>query len=252
MKIKLEPDHLRKLGAALWFNIGVPLRVQDIYWVNKVIGKGADKIILESLRTAQVIEGDGVVNANALVSWLGRQCNNSYESVPKLVWTIPENQPSALNEWISYSQAIFQMINEANNQLLIVSPFLQFRGAEYLTETIIRALYRGVVVSIITHNLDSLSSEQSIAVDILRKEAERLSRSLTVYTTASTSLIHAKIVMADESKVLIGSANLTGPGLGLNFEAGVILGAREAYKVSEVIAHIIETNKVKKIFYTLA
>lgn len=50
--------------------------------------------------------------------------------------------------------------------------------------------------------------------------------------------------------MVLGSANLTGPGLTSNLEAGVILGSEEARLAAQVVQGMIKANIAVKIFST--
>ena len=64
-------------------------------------------------------------------------------------------------------------------------------------------------------------------------------------------MLHAKLVIADEDVMVLGSANLTGPGLEQNIEAGVILsGGREAKAAKQVVAELERAGLVRMVFDT--
>ena len=140
----------------------------------------------------------------------------------------------------------------SRNTLTIISPFLNEKAFGTFLEEVLRALWRGVRVTVMTHAADDVASEQSKALEHLRRESEALPGSLTVYTTEDHSafLLHAKIVVADDTRVIIGSANITKPGLEAHFEAGVILGESEAVETKRIIVDLLRSNLVKRVFHT--
>ena len=91
----------------------------------------------------------------------------------------------------------------------------------------------------------------SQAIEDLRREAQRAQAHFAAYAARPESgLIHAKIVLQDSQAVIIGSANLTGPGYGYNFETGVLLGYAAVGEVRWVVETLLTTPLVELIFYT--
>jgi phosphatidylserine/phosphatidylglycerophosphate/cardiolipin synthase-like enzyme len=100
---------------------------------------------------------------------------------------------------------------------------------------------------VLTLDADDLASSQSVAVEELRREAERIGGSFLVYTSATSFLLHAKLVVADRKRMILGSANLTRPGLSHNLEAGVVLGEREAGEIVGIIEGLMDSGLMKMI-----
>lgn len=120
-----------------------------------------------------------------------------------------------------------------------------------MSEALLRALARGVRISLIAQDLHNLASLQSRAVEPLRQTAERLGAPLSVYSARHTGgLLHAKLAVADKAQVVLGSANITGHGLGLNFEVGVRLGPSEARQVAEIYDALQGSSLIEHVFST--
>jgi phosphatidylserine/phosphatidylglycerophosphate/cardiolipin synthase-like enzyme len=251
----LDTDRLRRLGAALWFGVGTRLRLADLAWAMPLLGEGADQAVWESLHEAGVLGSDGVVQAEPLARWLGHLASGGTPQPaeePVIVWTLPAQHPAAAEHGSLYADAILDVVNHARRELLMTSPFMQEQGVRHLISAVVQALHRGVSVTILTHGAEDLASAQSVAVEEIRREAERLGGWLSVYTAATPngSLLHAKLVVADHERVIIGSANLTGPGLAVNLEAGVVLGRAHASEASRTIQRLIEAGLARKVFST--
>ena len=56
--------------------------------------------------------------------------------------------------------------------------------------------------------------------------------------------IHAKIVLADMRIAVIGSANITGAGLGQNLEVGVAVGGPDAEWLAQLFARLYATQLI--------
>jgi phosphatidylserine/phosphatidylglycerophosphate/cardiolipin synthase-like enzyme len=250
----LDPERLRRLGAALWFSVGTRIQPSDLSWANGLFGDDADRLLWESLCEAYVVDADGVVQAASLARWLEALSHEeqSQPDVPRVVWTLPERHPAAANLGASYIQAMLAVVASAQHNLLMASPFIYERGVQQLVSSITQALYRNVWVTIITHDADLIASAQSTALEAIRHEAERLGKRLDVYTAAlqEHSLLHAKVIVADEASAIIGSANLTNSALETNLEAGVVLGAAQAREVRHIFQQLIESGLAQKVFST--
>ena len=86
----------------------------------------------------------------------------------------------------------------------------------------------------------------------LRREAIRLGKILKVYTADVPvgSMLHAKLVIADGKCLILGSANITWPGLEQNLEAGVVLNNGEASEAKLVISGLEKAGLARLIFDT--
>jgi phosphatidylserine/phosphatidylglycerophosphate/cardiolipin synthase-like enzyme len=62
--------------------------------------------------------------------------------------------------------------------------------------------------------------------------------------------MHAKLAVIDSVSVVLGSANLTHPGLSGNLEAGAVLGRSAAEEVLTIIRGLIEARQVVMAFQT--
>ena len=251
LRRRLDMDRLRRLGAALWFRAGARLNPRDLDWVVPLLGEGSDLLIWEALREAGVLDSEGRIRADALAWWLGNLAmEGTEEHTSRLVWTLPEAHPAFPEHGGTYLQAILEVVESARQALVMTSPFIDERGIQEIFGALIRALKRGVQLNILTHAADNLSSPQSVALEAIRREAERMKGQLTVYSvsTADGGLIHAKMVIADGERMVLGSANLTGSGLTANLEAGVVLGREEALTALRMIREMVRAGLAVIIF----
>jgi cardiolipin synthase len=138
-----------------------------------------------------------------------------------LVWTGP---PTGHVPVRATAMALLDLITEATEELLLVS-FAAYK-VPAVVQALIEATERGVKVRLV---LDS-SSEGSLDVDAKRAFAA-LGGLATFYTwplskrplhpNGHPAALHAKCAIADQSRALVGSANLTGAALNINMELGV-------------------------------
>lgn len=247
-----ERNALARVGQALWMRIGHPLQKGDLVWANTVLGVGGAELVWVALEEMNVLQGPGgVVDAGALAGVL--QClARSQESPqgPLLVWTLPGGTLGGSQTGHSYAQSVMDLITTACAEVVVVSPFLEGRGVGMLLDGLLSALQRGVHVVVITHKATDSSSLASGALQDLRSQASGLPGTLDVYSALEQQsvLLHSKIVVADSIRTIIGSANITGPGLGSNLEVGVVLGPREAKLVRAVVDRLLASNLVTQAF----
>jgi len=252
---RLDGDRLRRLGAALWFRLGTALRLQDLDWAVALLGEGGDRLLWEELRAAEVLDRENRLRPRPLARWLDSLVKEEEgeERMPQLVWTLPETHPAASELGSTYLKAILETVEAARRELVMTSPFLQEKGIMEILRAVVRALKRGVRLIVLTHAADNLASNQSVALEAIRQEAERIRGQLIVYSAPvmEGGLLHAKLVIADEERMVLGSANLTGPGLTSNLEAGVVLGCKEARLAMQIMRGLVETNIATKVFSTM-
>jgi len=252
---RLDERKLARLGAALWFKVGGRISITDLGWAIPLLGQEGENLIWEALKEGSTLAADGTLEPGSLARFLeeiSTKKQNLSGEAPRLVWTLPLQHPQAERLGTTYNEAILAVIKEARSLLLMTSPFLQEHGIASLMETLVNALGRGVKITVLTHEAENLASSQSVALEDLRRAAERLGKSLSVYTavTSAGSMLHAKLILADSRRAIIGSANLTGPGLEQNMEAGVVLGEREALEIRRVVEGLITGGLVKLVFNT--
>jgi phosphatidylserine/phosphatidylglycerophosphate/cardiolipin synthase-like enzyme len=188
----------------------------------------------------------------------GARPSESEPEGPRLVWTLPAAHPLKARLGGGYLNITAALLEEACEGVVLVSPYVEVRGVGLLFDRLAGALSRGIATTLITHDLSDIASTNSRAVEELRKEAERVSGRLQVFSATSTTgrdrerypLLHAKLLIVDRRKLLLGSANLTSYGLSSNFEAGTLLGQRDAQEADEMVQCLIEAGLVQRVFRT--
>ncbi len=252
--LEMHKQEINRFGAALFFLVGCKIELSDLGWSLPILGVGGDKLLLDDLQKTGAIDKNGVLLATETAQWLLRKIESSNEDneSAQLVWTLPSKHPECGLKGSSYKEKFVEVINLTENELILISPFLAERGVMAITESLLSALKRGVSVTIITHGVEDVGSGQSRAIEELRRGAVRISASLTIYTSPPENhhLLHGKLCVSDKQRLIIGSANITGQGLNEHFEAGVLLGVKQAEESFEVISGLIKSGLAKKIFST--
>lgn len=127
------------------------------------------------------------------------------------------------------SAAVFQLVASARRELLVVS-FAAYRSAG-LVGALAAATDRGVRIDLVledsTGAADAFSALQGRVRFWHWPSAERGAN--------GRAALHAKVIAADCSSALVGSANLTGRALNENIEVGVFL--RDPRTVRRIVGH---------------
>lgn len=183
-----------------------------------------------------VVQPEYRVQAAKLAAMLSVLSNAPDLGLPRLVWTLPP-ELGLPNIEESYSSTTIALVDASLETLTLVSPFMEAKGVGRLLESLLAALKRGVHITIITHGATDLSSYASSALEELRREAQGLPGILDVYSARDDLpvLLHSKLVVTDNVRSIVGSANITGRGFGENLEAGVMLGEKQTSEITQVI-----------------
>jgi phosphatidylserine/phosphatidylglycerophosphate/cardiolipin synthase-like enzyme len=244
-----RPDGVRRLGQALWMMVGEPVEVAALLWARGILGPNGDSLLWSSLCAEGIVRAPEFrVNSDRLarfLCWLWAYGPEA-DREGRLVWTLPAQLAVLGVEADSYVRAAQELVNSAGQTLTIVSPYLEPKGMGLLHEGLVNALHRGVAVTILTHDVEDLSSLASASLKALRSDCVGLPGSVTVLTATSTQqvLLHLKAVVADENRAIIGSANVTRKGFGSNLEVGVVLGRAAATEIESVVRAAISGGVV--------
>lgn len=239
----------RRIGQALWMNAGLDLERGSLLWARSLLGDGGDELLWQALLKAGVLTLERPeVQPRALASFLCEVFGVPNPGAPELVWSLPPGLPSA--NLRSYATAAEEVIGGAQRAVVLVSPFLEPRGVGKLLGACIHAVHRGVSLSLVTHTADDVASLAAVSLEELRREAKGMPGLLRVFSTPPDAgvLLHSKIVLADDAFLIVGSANITGRGLGDNLETGVLLTGRYIAEVLTVVNALIGSPLVTEVF----
>lgn len=242
--MQLTDDQLTRIAAALWEHSGKIVNYRDLAWADTALGPGGRDHLWSELQATGTLS-NSILLPRALAIFLARQAS---PVSPQLLWTLP---PELQASGSSYLDGLIRTIESAERELLLMSPFIAAKGVAFIEAYLIAALHRGVEIYLIGHELQNIGSLQSQAVESLRREAERRGTTFHAYSAnLQSGLLHAKIAVADRHLVVLGSANMTGPGMATNFEVGVILGEPHASEVAHIYDQLLGSDLVAHIFTT--
>ena len=241
---------LAQIGAALWFSLDQPITVSALAWVRPLLGADGDRLLWDVLRERGVLSGDGAVDgvglAVCLADWSMRMTGTGDLVTPQLVWTKPDCRHDTATESL-YLEAVRCIIDRASKHVWLVAPFIDLPGIGLLEEALLRALLRGVTVRVLAHDVRALASVQSDALERIRSRASIADRPFELYEVVGPYRIHAKLVVADQRFMVIGSANWTRGGLADNLELGVTLGPAQSRRAHRLLESLV-TDGIIELF----
>ena len=160
-----------------------------------------------------------------------------------LVATLPSNYKiqalptiSAITELVEYAQ-----------EIIIITGYSISDYADDLLQKIIDKSKSGVMVKLFVNKFDPNESRIIHKLDVFK------GRYLEIYryneNDDALAALHAKVLMIDNHKSLITSANLSFHGLEKNIEIGCLIDSCSySKKVHNLFSELIKTNKVKKVY----
>jgi cardiolipin synthase C len=173
------------------------------------------------------LTGDGVA-LGLRVGLEGRRRANAARSRP--VWT----GPGASGERRLTAAVLRDLVKDARHRVLLVS-FAAFTLAD-LAEDLAAAVDRGCAVDVVFETeSDSSGAYHGPQVPFAAVSGIRRWR-WPAEQRAQGALLHAKVLVIDGRRALVGSANLTQRALAANLEAGILV--QDPSVASELESHI--------------
>lgn len=159
-------------------------------------------------------------------------------SRPKVVFTVPNAvtlPPDATVMQRSLAKRVFDALVSAEESTLLASPFWSDKGTEQLRPYLQRSVDLGLPVTLAgakrrppgDNGNDDLGAMLRLGREL--QEAGAQVRALRFAPPTEYAIFHAKLVCGAEG--YLGSANLTGAGLGEHVEAGLPLDAADVDQV---------------------
>lgn len=146
--------------------------------------------------------------------------------------------------YLSTPDAFVRLAQAASQRLVIMTPFIDGRGFEWL-RTVLTAVRPGVERYVILRDVEQHAVDLSVehrdwlrdlnvrVLDYYLPHPRSSGRALPIET------FHAKLVLADESLAYVGSANVLGLGEGTSLEAGILVDGRGAAQVARLVDGVL-------------
>lgn len=158
-------------------------------------------------------------------------------------------------------------IKQCSESIVLLSPFFEREGFEYLQDVLIAALDRGVQVTIVSRYLgdqesynrqilsdftdnvedDGVSTENLHLIDYTGWSEETPDEARRQGGDNPAFTLHAKVMAFDVSSVYIGSANVTDYGFEHYLETGVLIQGPEVTDFRKLIEFLLESTGSQEI-----
>lgn len=141
--------------------------------------------------------------------------------------------------------AFHGMVRAAQRRVIVMTPFLDYRGAQWLQE-LLSYVATGVERTLILRSLeDPGRKDYPVGFDTLASwlKAQRVrvfNYSIPRSDGPGRETFHAKVVLCDRNVAYLGSSNVTAASLDHSMEMGVVLQGSAAMGVAEVIDAVLE------------
>lgn len=180
------------------------------------------------------------------------------QSIARVVLTRPP-QPSELEQRLASRgwrtaelettrDAFLELVAKASTRVVVMTPFLDIRGAEWLCELFGR-VRQGVDRILVLRTLES-PGRPDYPVGYARGAKRWREAGVRVFNysipragTAGRETFHAKVVLCDEDSAYVGSSNLTAASLDHSMELGIALSGRAAGQVAIVMDAVLACAK---------
>lgn len=127
--------------------------------------------------------------------------------------------------------AVEGIIDGARKELHIMA-YVISRHAENFMDLLEKALERGVKTTLVINRLEGQDEETRIR---LASWAGRFPYFRLVDFDRKKKTLHAKVVVSDRDRAVIGSANFSWGGMSGNYEVGVMIQGRDAWTLSRLV-----------------
>ena len=139
----------------------------------------------------------------------------------------------------SIETALKRLLGGAREDIAITAYSLS-GSADPLFEWIEAALMRGVRVKLIFNKLSRLKKSARSRLDLLAKDYPHFH--LYDFADKQTYDLHAKAVVADRQKAIVGSSNLSVGGFIGNHEMAIMVEGSAAASVAKVIERLLKSS----------
>lgn len=135
---------------------------------------------------------------------------------------------------------IEETIREARKELQILA-YLFTPKALHILNLVEEAAERGVRITMVINNLKSQPQAIKSKLKSLTKKSQNVS--VFDFTGSNKEQLHAKIIVADRKRAIIGSANFTWGGMFSNYEIGVLIEDKSIWDLARVIDSLAQQSK---------
>jgi phosphatidylserine/phosphatidylglycerophosphate/cardiolipin synthase-like enzyme len=128
--------------------------------------------------------------------------------------------------------ALWELIASARSELHMAVYRFDLEAAP-IVDLVERALQSGVSLLLVAHDLRRQPSRICSRIEEFRLNYRHAQ--VVDFAESAGGFLHAKVVVADRTRAIVGSANLTVGGLGTNHEIAVLIEGEPAWQIASLI-----------------
>ena len=137
---------------------------------------------------------------------------------------------------------IEEIIKNSEREIQIMAYVISLHASKFL-DHLEDALKREIKITIILNRLDEQDEKIKRKIKKMKRQYPKLK--VIDFTDPSGGDLHAKVIVIDRKKAVIGSANFSWHGMSHNYEVGVQLEGDSAWKLGKVIDEMEEKFEKK-------
>jgi phosphatidylserine/phosphatidylglycerophosphate/cardiolipin synthase-like enzyme len=144
--------------------------------------------------------------------------------------------------------AFADLVQRAVNRVVVMTPFLDERGAEWLRE-LVAPLKPTIQVVLVLRSLEEPTRwDYPRGYPLLRewlagRHAQVFNYSIPNGNLTARETFHAKVILADSTYAYVGSANVTAASRENSMEMGVVVKGHAALEIADVVNAVIKSAR---------
>jgi len=139
--------------------------------------------------------------------------------------------------------AVHELVCEAKDEIIIVA-YLLTEAALGIIDQLRKSAERGVKITVL---INSLEHQERTVIERLKLLVKYPNVRILSFSDPRGGHLHAKVILADRRRAVIGSANLSWGGMVTNYEVGVLIEGETAWKLATAIDRLIMIKGVRCI-----
>jgi len=136
----------------------------------------------------------------------------------------------------SIEPALEEIIAKAEREIHVAA-YIFTRAALHFLDLLEKAAERGVKISVIVNSLHSQDAD--VVSQLISMASKYPHVGVFDFTGSGGRQLHAKVVVADRKRAVVGSANLSWGGMYSNYEIGLLIEGDAAWKLAKIIDTLI-------------
>lgn len=135
----------------------------------------------------------------------------------------------------SIGPVIEDLIRSARSEVLMLA-YLLSESAVPIVRLLESAVQKGIPLTLVVNDLETLPQTLKTRLDSLKQDYRHAN--ILEFKGLKVEQLHAKVLVVDRKKALVGSANFTWGGLVTNHEIAVLLDGNPAWHLGNLIAKL--------------